>query len=401
MNAREYLSFFGLREHPFRLAPDPAFFFESITHKKAISYLGYGLAQAEGFIVMTGEVGSGKSTLAAHLTQRIDYQRMACGHIVSSALDDTQMLQVAAASFGLSDANATSDKATTLRALEAFLHHQAREGRRALLVVDEAQNLSIGALDELRMLSNYHLGSQPLLQILLLGQPEFRRLLNSARELEPLRQRVIAAHHIGPLLADEVRPYVEHRLSVAGLAEPLRFEPDFAPALHRISAGIPRRINTVMARALQRCAELRQTSLGAGDLGVETDPVVEPQPVSASTARPTERTGPAAQAVAAALSKEDAARSRDALQTSVLALEEQLAATRRELREQRSAIQDRADPPGAGGVQDRLDTLEVRIAGQDALLRRLLVVMIEMVEGEQAPAPAGEAAGTAAPAREP
>ena len=189
-----YEQFYGFSERPFQLTPDPAFYFESVTHKKALSYLGYGLNQGEGFVVITGEVGSGKSTLVAHLKQKLDDDRMTVGEVVTSALDGDEMIHVAARSFGLDVTG--RDKAADLAAIELFLHEEARNGRRTLLIVDEAQNLSIGALEELRMLSNFQLGSHPLLQTLLLGQPEFKQLLAHSDELEQLRQRVIAAHHL-------------------------------------------------------------------------------------------------------------------------------------------------------------------------------------------------------------
>ena len=209
-----YDQFYGLSGRPFQLTPDPHYYFESGTHRKALSYLGYGLAQGEGFIVITGEVGSGKSTLVSHLMQTIDKARLTAATVVTSQLDGEDMVQMAAESFGIDTRGL--DKASTLKAIENFLHAEARAGRRCLLVVDEAQNLAIDALEELRMLSNFQLGSTALLQIFLLGQPEFRDLVQGAPELEQLRQRVIATHHLEAMDADEVEPYVIHRLQRAG-----------------------------------------------------------------------------------------------------------------------------------------------------------------------------------------
>ena len=179
-----YDQFYGLSGRPFQLTPDPHYYFESGTHRKALSYLGYGLAQGEGFIVITGEVGSGKSTLVSHLMQTIDKARLTAATVVTSQLDGEDMVQMAAESFGIDTRGL--DKASTLKAIENFLHAEARAGRRCLLVVDEAQNLAIDALEELRMLSNFQLGSTALLQIFLLGQPEFRDLVQGAPELEQL-----------------------------------------------------------------------------------------------------------------------------------------------------------------------------------------------------------------------
>jgi type II secretory pathway predicted ATPase ExeA len=144
--------FYGLTGKPFQLTPDPAFYFRSETHRKALSYLGYGLAQGEGFIVVTGEVGAGKSTLVAHLMGTLDPQRLTVGQIVTSKLDEEEIIHVVAQSFGLEVEG--HDKASALGAIEGFLHDQARAGKRSLLVVDESQNLSVPALEELRMLSN-------------------------------------------------------------------------------------------------------------------------------------------------------------------------------------------------------------------------------------------------------
>src|SRR5690606_22305566 len=142
------------------LTPDPAFYFRSLTHRKALSYLGYGLAQGEGFIVITGEVGAGKSTLVAHLMATIDPQQLTVGQIVTSKLDEAEIVHVVAQSFGLDIEG--HDKASALGAIEGFLHHEARAGRRCLLIVDESQNLTVPALEELRMLSNFQLGNHPL-----------------------------------------------------------------------------------------------------------------------------------------------------------------------------------------------------------------------------------------------
>ena len=140
--------FYGLAGRPFQLTPDPQFYFESATHRKALSYLGYGLAQGEGFIVITGEVGAGKSTLVAHLMRKIDPAQLTVGQIVTSNLDGAELVHVAAQAFGLDIEG--HDKASALGAIEGFLHEEARAGRRCLLVVDESQNLSVEALEELR-----------------------------------------------------------------------------------------------------------------------------------------------------------------------------------------------------------------------------------------------------------
>ncbi|NLR71529.1 AAA family ATPase [Novosphingobium sp. ERN07] len=285
-----YDEFYGLSGRPFQLTPDPRFYFESGTHRKALSYLGYGLAQGEGFIVITGEVGAGKSTLAAHLMASVDRARLTAAQIVTSALDGEELIHVAARAFGLEVAG--HDKATALAQIEAFLHHEAREGRRCLLVVDESQNLSVEALEELRMLSNFQLGAHPLLQILLLGQPEFRTLLQTSDELEQLRQRVIASHHLDAMEPAEVGAYIEHRLALVGWQGRPQFDARVYADLAKASGGVPRRVNQLINRVLlmgaveQRDhidAAMLQAVLSdlAGDGGLNTSqPKVTPVPAA-------------------------------------------------------------------------------------------------------------------------
>ena len=240
--------FYGLTGKPFQLTPDPAFYFRSVTHRKALSYLGYGLAQGEGFIVITGEVGAGKSTLVAHLMGTIDPQQLTVAQIVTSKLDEEEIIHVVAQSFGLDIEG--HDKASALGAIEGFLHDEARAGRRCLLIVDESQNLSVEALEELRMLSNFQLGNHPLLQTLLLGQPEFRATLQGHASLEQLRQRVIAAHHLEPMEKGEIEPYIVHRLEHVGWDGNPQFDQRVFTELYEASGGIPRRVNQIANRLL-------------------------------------------------------------------------------------------------------------------------------------------------------
>ncbi|MCJ2181664.1 XrtA-associated ATPase [Novosphingobium sp. 1949] len=240
--------FYGLEARPFQLTPDPTFYFESVTHRKALSYLGYGLAQGEGFVAITGEIGSGKSTLVAYLMATIDPGRMTAANVVTSALDGEEIIHVVARAFGL--AVDGHDKASALAAIETFLHEEARAGRRSLLIVDEAQNLSITALEELRMLSNFQLGSHPLLQTLLLGQPEFRTTLMESDRLEQLRQRVIATHHLTAMQPKEVQAYIEHRLSCVGWKGNPSFDQRVFSGIYEATGGIPRRINQLANRLL-------------------------------------------------------------------------------------------------------------------------------------------------------
>jgi len=270
-----YDQFYGLQGRPFQLTPDPQFYFESATHRKALSYLGYGLAQGEGFIVITGDIGAGKTTLVGHLMNTIDPVRLTAIKIVSTQVEGDDMLRLAAQGFGIAADGVA--KAQLLQRIEQYLHQQARAGRRTLLIVDEAQNLPVSALEELRMLSNFQLGGQSLLQIFLLGQPEFRDLLKSP-ELEQLRQRVIATHHLEPMMEVEVEPYIVHRLSVVGWSGNPRFTPDAFARFYAATDGVPRRVNALASRVLLMGAidQLRRidgaaVDTVAADMGLDVD----------------------------------------------------------------------------------------------------------------------------------
>ena len=242
-----YEDHYGLSGRPFQLTPDPRFWFDTATHKKAMAYLGYGLNQGEGFIVVTGDVGAGKTTLVGHLTDTIDRQRLNVIKIVSTQIAADDLLRTVCA--GL-DVNAAGlSKAAMLSAIEKGLHTVARSGRRTLLIIDEAQALPTDSLEELRMLSNFQAAGHAMLQIVLLGQPEFRDHLKHP-SLEQLRQRVVATHHLGPMEADELAPYMLHRLSVVGWDGRPRFSDEAIALIYDWSGGIPRRVNRLSGRVL-------------------------------------------------------------------------------------------------------------------------------------------------------
>ena len=249
---------YGLTDRPFQLTPDPRFYFESATHRKAMTYLGYGLAQGEGFIVVTGEVGTGKTMLVGRLMATIDRARLTAINLVSTQLEGEDILRIVALALGV--ATDVAAKGQLLARIERFLHEQARGGKRTLLIVDEAQNLPISALEELRMLSNFQFGGQALLQIFLLGQPEFRDALAQPR-FEQLRQRVIATHHLTAMNPDEAAPYIMHRLACAGWKGTPRFTQDAYDAFHRLSGGIPRRLNMLAGRVMLQGAIERLTDI--------------------------------------------------------------------------------------------------------------------------------------------
>jgi len=242
-----YETFYGFSGKPFQLNPDPKFYYGSRQHRRAMAYLEYGLHQNEGFIVVTGEVGAGKTTIVRSLLDKLDPQQVVAGNLVSTQLDAEDTLRLVASSFGLKTKDV--EKSDLLLALEAFLVSVCQQGKRALLVVDEAQNLTPRAVEELRMLSNFQLETHALLQSFLVGQPEFRRTMQSPHMLQ-LRQRVIAACHVGPMDAEETRGYVEHRLKCVGWTGDPRFQPEAYEAIYKASGGVPRRINAVCDRLL-------------------------------------------------------------------------------------------------------------------------------------------------------
>ena len=250
---------------PFQLSPDPSFFFESSGHGRALSYLKYGVYQREGFIVVTGEVGSGKTTLVRTLMNGLDASEVVAAQVVNTQLDSSELLHTICVAFGVPIPGPS--KAQMLGTLEAFFTALATGGRRALLIIDEAQNLGLKEVEELRMLSNFQLGPLALLQSFLVGQPELRLMLRSSA-MEQLRQRVIASCHLGPLSADETRAYVEHRLRRVGWnAFPAIADGAFA-AIHSFSGGIPRRINVLCTRVLLACWLSGKKDISAHDIGV-------------------------------------------------------------------------------------------------------------------------------------
>jgi general secretion pathway protein A len=242
-----YESYFGLNAAPFLLNPDPGFFFDSRGHASALSYLKFGLYQAEGFIVITGDIGAGKTTLLRTLLSDIDEEKVVAAQLVSTQLEAGDLLRSTMIAFGLPPKGQT--KAELISSLEAYLTLLATQHKRAVLIVDEAQNLSRDAIEELRMLSNFQCGNQALLQSFLIGQPELRDMLLS-RSLEQLRQRVIASYHLGPMDRDETRRYVEHRLTLVGWKQDPQITDEAFDEIYQWTTGIPRRINLLCNRVL-------------------------------------------------------------------------------------------------------------------------------------------------------
>ena len=242
-----YETHYGLTSKPFQLIPDPSFYFGSKQHSRAKAYLEYGVSRNEGFVVITGEIGAGKTTILRTLIEGLHGSNVVTGHLVTTQLGAEDTLRMVGAAFGFKVKDVP--KSELLITLEAFLISQTSQGKRCLLIVDEAQNLSMRAIEELRMLSNFQFGNQALLQSFLIGQPEFREILQRP-EMEQFRQRVAATCHIGPLDPDETRAYIEHRLKRAGSTDKPGWGPGAFEAIHKATRGIPRRINSVCDRVL-------------------------------------------------------------------------------------------------------------------------------------------------------
>jgi general secretion pathway protein A len=239
--------FYGLATRPFQLNPDPAFYFSSKQHAKAKTYLEYGLSLGEGFVVITGDIGAGKTTILRGLLEQWDTSMLVVGQLVTTQLSADDVLKLVAAAFGVEATD--QSKSQTLLRLEGFLTYQASQGKRCLLLVDEAQNLAPSVVEELRMLSNFQLGTQSLLQTFLIGQPELRDTMQRP-EMEQLRQRVIATCHLGPMDLEDTSLYIEHRLRQAGSTGHPTFTPAAYVAIQAATQGLPRRINTVCDRVL-------------------------------------------------------------------------------------------------------------------------------------------------------
>ena len=243
-----YEKFYDFTGMPFQLTPDSRFFFGSKGHSRAIAHLIYGLSQGEGFIIVTGEVGAGKTTLVERLWSELDRDTYLLARINTTQVSGEDLFRLTMNAFGINSSGL--DKATLLRDFQDMLRAYAAGGRRCLLVVDEAQNLSLQALEELRMLSNVTIeGGHSALQTILLGQPQFRRKLASP-DLDQLRQRVLASYHLGPLSEEETRAYIEYRLNAVGWNNNPAFTEGAFGAIHRYTGGIPRRINRLCSRVL-------------------------------------------------------------------------------------------------------------------------------------------------------
>lgn len=285
-----YESYYGLKERPFQLTPNPNWFFASKLHKRALAYLQYGLTQGEGFIVITGDVGTGKTTIANQLLNQLNQDEIIAKQIVTSKLAPDDLIRMIASSFNL--VVNEHNKASYLDAIYSYLKRLHAQHRRALLIVDEAQNLPLESIEELRMLSNFQVNGKPLLQSFLLGQNELNPIIQ-APNMEQFRQRIIASSNLTALQTDETRAYIEFRLNQAGARANL-IEDACYPHIQQFSRGIPRKINLLMDRVmlygyLEELTTIQQQDVQAviSELSQEVANQVVAQPVA--EAKPAEQ----------------------------------------------------------------------------------------------------------------
>jgi putative secretion ATPase (PEP-CTERM system associated) len=336
-----YESYFQLRERPFALSPDPDYLYPSRVHREALDYLRYGIETQAGFVLITGEIGSGKTTLLQSLLRGLDGQTTVV-RLMNTLLEPRELLEAIAIDLGIAPSG--SSKPALLRDLSIRLVEERAAGRLVLLVIDEAQNLGLSALEEIRMLSNLETEKSKLLQIILVGQPDLRQQLDLPR-LEQLRQRITVSYHLDALDADETEQYINHRLRRAALNAPLQFPRAVTDRVYQRSRGVPRLINVICDATLVYAYAEDRRAIEASLMDdvfaeLEATGVLRPEAQgvpSTSPARPPRR---ALEAPAAPRGPEEAA-ARAALDEDAARRDE--AARARQLLEQQAVIQQREE----------------------------------------------------------
>jgi len=241
-----YCSYYGIQEKPFSITPDPKYLYLGKTHKEAFAHLIYGIRERGGFIVITGEIGTGKTTLCRALLNHLDSDTLVA-FIINPTLSALELLKSINEDFGLPSGGGT--KKELIDELNRFLLEKREQGKNTVLMIDEAQNLDMEVLEHIRLLSNLETDTEKLIQIILIGQPEFREMLEQPRLLQ-LDQRVTVRYHLSPLSKEETGAYIRHRLAVAGAEDKIRFSPDAVKRIGQCTRGVPRLINVLCDRAL-------------------------------------------------------------------------------------------------------------------------------------------------------
>lgn len=242
-----YNNYFGFKEAPFSISPDPQFLYMSDRHREALAHLIYGIKTDGGFVLLTGEVGTGKTTVCQCLLGQVP-ENSEIAFVYNPKLSVVELLATLCDELGITYPQGNRSNKVFIDALNAFLLKAHSQGRKTVLIIDEAQNLQIDVLEQLRLLTNLETHKQKLLQVILLGQPELKQMLEQP-ELRQLSQRITARYHLEPLSKNEIQAYVSHRLSVAGVDRPI-FPPSMANKLYQLSGGVPRLINLLCDRAL-------------------------------------------------------------------------------------------------------------------------------------------------------
>ncbi len=241
-----YLDYYNLKENPFSITPDPRFLYFTRHHREAYDHLVYGITQRKGFIELTGEVGSGKTTLCRAVLNGLG-DNVITALVLNPSLSHVQILRSILRDLGMRDPG--NDELNCIESLNRFLLEQNLRGNIVAVLIDEAQDLSIQMMEQIRLLSNLETDQHKLIQMVLCGQPELRERL-STRELRQLRQRITVRYHLPPLSRNETSEYVAHRLSLAGNGHSLSFDYSAIKAIHRYAKGCPRLINAVCDNAL-------------------------------------------------------------------------------------------------------------------------------------------------------